>query len=586
MSTLVSINLHTLGCRRSSQKRSAKLHDDPEELRHQRVLYENYLRKNKREKLLESKRKVLEKINWTVAWSDDEDDTEEGQVNVEELVRTIVDLESSIKPLRLGTIVSLNDHVTNLNNLSHALDVCRRKLHKEVALTLSTTARYRKPVPGVLATTLSRPPLFEVIFRLLVNSNSSPNFAACGLTIARQVTAILVDLTRFELAIETLVATSSCHFLVGSLQKILRNDRMDVVCFYNSFNILNHIVSSKQLQSALDFKTLFDDVLFHLTRALTKYGPEDNIINLYIKSMTQLLVTVVRPLLKESWFIEDQNFCAIFEQILSVLESLFNLNDADVALNVMKVIAIVSETHKGLQILVQRQNLISIIFATTESSVDWTSEKVPLKVVAVRYEVIANMVEANKTLCIHFANPRFFDQAYHAIRINDCDIEFNVFRILLSVIRFEPQTFDLFFERKLTENFSSIFFMSENRTQAKLLDIVHELSSVATPEQGLRMLKSGFISCTENHISCSDHGHQTTHKVLEIHRNLLLKSVKGDFLDEAIEICSSIESHLERLLRCKNEFIVGEAIRLLEEYFDPPPSREVGLESSPTSRVH
>ena len=328
MSTLVSINLHTLGCRRSGQKRSAKSHDDPEDLRHQRVLYENYLRKNKREKILESKRKVLEKINWTVAWSDDEDDTEEGQVSVEELVQIIVDLESSIKPLRLGTIGSLNDHKTNLNNLSHALDVCRRRLHKEVDLTLGTTARYRKPVPGALATTLSRPPLFEVILRLLVNSN----FAACGLTIARQVTAILVDLTRFELGIETLVATSSCHFLVGSLQKILRNDRMDVVCFYNSFNILNHIISSKQLQSALDYKTLFDDVLFHLTRALTKYGPEDSIINLYIKSMTQLLVTVARPLLKENWFTEDQNFCTIFEQILSVLESLFNLNDVDVAL--------------------------------------------------------------------------------------------------------------------------------------------------------------------------------------------------------------------------------------------------------------
>ena len=161
--------------------------------------------------------------------------------------------------------------------------------------------------------------------------------------------------------------------------------------------------------------------------------------------------------------------------------------------NVMKVIAIVSETPKGLQILVQRQNLINIILTITESYIDWTSEQVPLKVVAVSYEVIANMLEANKTLCIHFVNPKFFDQAYHAIRINDCDIDYNVLRILLLVIRSEPQAFDLFFERKLTEYFSSIFFMSENRTQAKLLSIVHELSSIATPEQALRMLKSGFI---------------------------------------------------------------------------------------------
>lgn len=583
MSTLISINLHTLGCRRSAQKKSAKSQDDPEDLRKQRILYENYIRKNKRDKILEGRRKVLEKLNWTVDWSDDEEDTEEGKVSVESLVNLIVEFESKIKPCRSANLASHNDLEADLNNLSHMLDICRRKLSKEVDLTLGSTARYRKPVPGALVSVLSCPPMFEVILRLLVNSHSSPTFATCSLTITRELTAILSDLTRFDIVFETLLATSTSHIFVESLLKILQDVQKDIVCFYNAFNILNHIVSSKLLDSHVNHQTLFASVLSHLTRALNVYGPEENVINLYIKSMTQLLIAIIQPLFKQQGFIDDQNFCITFGQILSVLESLFSLNDHEVAFNVMKVLALLSQTSKGLQLLFQRQSLTLHIIKINESFVDFTCDQIQLKVAALSYEVIANILRANPALCTHFVNEKFFEQAYHAIRSNDYDLDFNVSRILLMVIKFEPRAFELFFERKLTDYFSSIFFMSDNRTQAVLLEIIHEMSVVANPEQAYRILKAGFVGSTEVFISVSEHGYENTHKVLQIHQNLLLNSVKGNYQEEALDICSGVRSHLEKLITCKNGQIVEEAIHLLEVYFDPP---STGSFPSPTSRVH
>ena len=575
MSTLITINLHTLGNRRAAQKKSAKSQDDPEDLRKQRMSYENVLRKSRRDQKLEERRKVLEKLNWTVAWSDDEEDSDESQFSVEYLVNSIVDSEFNIGQ-RHATIDN------NLSNLSYILDVCRKKLSKEVDSILSSTARFRKPVAGPLTSALSCPRTFGVILKLLMNCHSSPVFSSYGLTMTRELTAIIADLTRFDLVLDTLDETSSCLVLMDSLQRILEDVRMDLVCFSNSFNILNHIISSKKSQSHVNHQTLFGNVLFHLTRALNVYGPEENVTNLYIKSMTQLLTVVIPPLFKEHGFIDDQNFCTTFDQILSVLESLFRLRDIEVTLNVMKVLAIVSDTQKGILLLFQRQSLITHIIGINESFVDFTSDQIQLKVAAHSYEVIANMLAADRALCAYFVNTKFFDQAYNGIRTNDFDVDFNVSRILCLVIQSEPQAFELFFERKLTDYFTSIFFMSDNRTQAMLLDIVHQMSTIATPEQASRMLNGGFICCTENFISYSGHEFESTHKVLEIHRNLMVKSEQGGFLEETLDICASLKPHLERLLECKNQKIAEDAIYLMEVYFDPIRNGTV----SPTSRVH
>ncbi|KAI1280878.1 Importin subunit alpha-1 [Halotydeus destructor] len=75
--------------KKKDQKRGAKSVEDGDYLRKQRQDYEKAIRRSKRDAVLESKRRVLDKLSWTV-WSDDEDDVD----IVESVPQDVVDAHS------------------------------------------------------------------------------------------------------------------------------------------------------------------------------------------------------------------------------------------------------------------------------------------------------------------------------------------------------------------------------------------------------------------------------------------------------------------------------------------------------------
>jgi hypothetical protein len=73
MSTLVFFRAHEpLGRKRKDQKRGAKIQDDPEAARQQRLDYQNMCRKQKREQILEERRKVMQSLGWMTIVGNDE----------------------------------------------------------------------------------------------------------------------------------------------------------------------------------------------------------------------------------------------------------------------------------------------------------------------------------------------------------------------------------------------------------------------------------------------------------------------------------------------------------------------------------
>ena len=77
-------NYTSLGSKKKSQKRGAKTSEDVELLRKQRLELEKAFRRSKRDAILESRRHVLQTLNWVV-WSDDEDDDDgDGSVEFED----------------------------------------------------------------------------------------------------------------------------------------------------------------------------------------------------------------------------------------------------------------------------------------------------------------------------------------------------------------------------------------------------------------------------------------------------------------------------------------------------------------------
>ncbi|KAI1280884.1 Importin subunit alpha-1 [Halotydeus destructor] len=117
VSPLPKLDVCPSSSKKKIQKRGAKSVEDGKYLRQQRQDYEKAIRRSKREAVLESKRRILDKLSWAV-WSDEEDESE----NTESVPQDVIEAHCFL----LGVVG--NGINRSIHNVFHLVELVARVL--------------------------------------------------------------------------------------------------------------------------------------------------------------------------------------------------------------------------------------------------------------------------------------------------------------------------------------------------------------------------------------------------------------------------------------------------------------------------
>lgn len=344
--------------KRKFDKKNVKCNPSQQELRAQRILYLLSLRKSKRDLILEEKRHVMEKINWTTAWEDEDDELDLVNTTHEEVLTSLVSLAQNYE--------------INVNELVQCLDLLRKMIDREMKTKFGPVSSQMQETPGNIANSLFDSEIYGLLSHLFsMSASHSPPEAS--LVICREVSSIFKELTRFK----DVHAPPSSLTLPRSCLQILEDESADLICYTNAFLILHNTLHDK---SSEHVSRIGKQILRHLSVANALYGPEDELVQSYIKSITVLMSSFVRLVSDKTLLISDVfNF---FSASLSSLAKLIQLNDPEVTLNVLVFLQTMSESPVGVDILISPASQTLVDFLIHLVSVGHTRADVPLKILA------------------------------------------------------------------------------------------------------------------------------------------------------------------------------------------------------------
>lgn len=353
MSTLIFLNSGDPFTQRKNrhQRKFFKARLEPQQLRLQRIIYTMSLRQNKRDLILEEKRHVLQKINWTIAWDDEvdeDDDLEELSLSEREMVSAFVGFSNNVKGC--------------LTELLYCLDLMRKMLDREMKSKFGSISSIKQETPGCLAEYLLMPEVFNLCSRLLFLANSHSLQPGAELPLCREITSIMKEVTHFKKSCKSLFSRDDA--LLQSLIEILQDETFDLICHSNVFLILNNCLGFNALNSE-NFDVVGEQVLRHLHRAVTLYGPEDPLIQIYIKAITLFMSKFV-CLVSESTTssqrtVLEERIATFFTSSISYMTQLIQLNDSDVTVNVLTFVQSMVKVPHGIRIIFNCPSNASIV---------------------------------------------------------------------------------------------------------------------------------------------------------------------------------------------------------------------------------
>ena len=446
MATLIAI---CSGRQKRMQKKGAKSHDGQEDLRNQRKIYENGLRRNRREKILEDKRQVLRKLNWTVTWSDSEDDESDPQLNPNDLLGS---LSVSCQMLE-------NNLNVDMSTLVGMLDLVRKTLDKELKARNLEVVTMASNKPGPFSVQLIQKFLPQLI-RLLAKCSNHGMPSSYKLNICRLVSTILSKLMMRRYDLELKRYPNSAIVLSQSLATILADELgYDLLCFTNAFNILNQVSNHGIERDRM--APLMDLLLIHLSRAATVYGPQDDIIYSYIQSLTLFLSTLVRLILKRVGQVD----ATIWTKIFLSGESLIRLNDDQVTENFLVVAGTFSSIREGANMLFEQQNLLNLIL-------ELILKGLKPNLIPPSMEIVSNMTSSNEIMSRSLAVPDFISRMISLMNHENTNVEFHAVQILVNLTYNNSVAAEELIENQLLSAFDDWFCNLSVKSQMKVLELV------------------------------------------------------------------------------------------------------------------
>jgi hypothetical protein len=327
-------------------KTRIKAHLNQEELRAQRRLYYLSLRSNKRDQILEEKRRVMEKINWTTGWDDEDDD----------------DCNTCHEEV-LNCLLSYRDNWSeNFTPVIYHLDVLRKLLGREMKNKFGPVSSQMQETPGVIVKNILHTEVHRLLFSLFSMATSRIFNLEVSLLIIREISCILKDLLKFK---EALTQVSHAP-VVESCLRILEDESCDLICHTNSFTILHNIVESdlNVRQRIIENR---NQILRHMNLAVKVYGPGDVVVQNYIRSITVYLSSFVGIVFDKEIVLFDV-LDQFFRSTVVSLLGFVRLNDPDVTNNVLNILQKMTKSQLGIDILVSHESrplldfLLSLIF--------------------------------------------------------------------------------------------------------------------------------------------------------------------------------------------------------------------------------
>lgn len=459
----------SLGRQKRTQKRGAKSHEDLEELRLQRQVYQTSLRKNKREKILEDRRQVLQKLNWTVTWSDDEDEDEVPNVPVEQLINCLM---ASCLALDSAVASDTPQILTELNSL---LDMVRKTLDRELKAKNAAVKTMSSCKPGNFSTLVIQDALSHLL--RLVSKCAHHNIASShNLHTCRQVTTILSQLiTRYDLGLDRY--PGAVPILRQSLLMVLKDDNaFDLLCFSNACSILNRISRAPFKIPPEELPLLMERVLVHLSRAATVYGPQDDVVYCYIQSITLLLSSLVRLTLKHEVHMKSEVWNGIFH----LGDSLIRLNDDQVIENFLSVASAFSSTKEGVKMLLQQDNLTNFVLEVVLK--DSKPNLVPSAL-----EMIRNITYGNCDVCKTLTTPAMISRLI-GLMSHEERVELSSLQTLVNMTSENPVAVQMVIESNFLSDFDYSFYNLSVKSQMKLLEMIEHVVHFSSMDHLIRIM--------------------------------------------------------------------------------------------------
>lgn len=612
MSTLVFLNAvdHSLiRRRRASRGKNGSVREcirgnldttDPRtQLRIQRILFQKELRRSKRDQILEDRRHVMQKINWTTAFDDDDSEEE-----LESLTLSWEDYLSEIA--RLAT----SAHVTRSH--SHELVDClnwlRRLLDREMKSKFGPVDTIMGSEPGPIAIRILSPEVLPLFFHLLESSLCTPR-SVTDIDICRNVSSILKSVTRFSQfreAFSRMKTFSGADLLAMSVRLLsdLGSRMDDLVCHSNAFAILSNLLSEDQdrgsgrnsptshrsLASDPNFITVMTaQVSHHLSNAASLYEPEDPVVAAYISNITSFMTTFLNFLLQTNDGRKRRN--SFMQQItasqfhhqhdssshksitsfmtcsLEQLTQLVVLNDPTVTQNVLEFVkSIVVMSPVGASfILSNSSSLVPFLLDT------WIKKaphhQLALDIIACLAASSTSSMSPSPLFIIHFlANEVFLS---HLSLSNEMSHSLAVILRCLSMAGGREVCHLLISRFEVRDFIENYFFYGERKTEEEIIGLLEGLSSNCPEELLPTLFDEAIVGNLNSILSQKSQSLERTRDILEIlfkiisrlrspERNVFVKKT-GPILYPTLDYIYN---------NCANREVSARAADLLDFYTD------------------
>ena len=522
------------------EKKCIKSRLDPCQLRLQRIVYMISLRNNKRDLILEEKRHVLEKINWTTAWDDDEDDDLEGiNISEQDIVTAFLQLSSNVKEC--------------LSNLLYCLDLLRKMLCREMKTKFGAISSVLQETPGVLANMLLQPKVLEQTC-LLMLSTCKPKPLSVELSVCREITSILKEITRFKGSYKDSLFRRDD--LVDSLIEILENEKFDMICHTNVFIILNNTVCDNSL-TAHHLDLIGQQVISHLKIAITVYGPEDAVIQGYIQSITLFmssLVSVISTL--TSTVIDSERINDFFTSTMECLTQLIHLNDPEVTVNVLNFVHSMIQIPIGADVMSSHSSklLIDDLLVIVSSSHSYSS-------------IVLNILSFLSSRDDNFSQFLFSQGFYQCLPSFMTASSVSVARLLTSFCSLGPS-----FVWKLMTSCGNSFrpfiddalYFGDKKTQKEVISLLFTFTKFADPQTIWSVFDKELAEMMKECLSREDL--KMTCLILDTFFNIVQKSSSDQRTLFVKESASILMSFIEAAYNSGDSNVSHSAAKLLDFY--------------------